>query len=71
MGWLALFYINDLYLVLPSSAFFLVVAGGAAYTVGVVFYLLDAKIRYAHFVWHLFVLLGSSLHYYCIFFYLL
>ncbi len=71
MGWLALFYINDLYLVLSSSAFFLVVAGGAAYTIGVVFYLLDAKIRYAHFVWHLFVLLGSSLHYYCIFFYLL
>ncbi len=71
MGWCALFYINDLYLVLSNTAFFLVVAGGLSYTFGIIFYLLDAKVRYAHFVWHLFVLLGSSLHYYCIFFYLL
>jgi hemolysin III len=71
MGWLAMFYIHDLYIVLPRVAFGLVVGGGVAYSIGVIFYLLDAKVRYAHFIWHLFVILGSSIHYYAIFFYLL
>jgi hemolysin III len=71
MGWLALFYIYDLYIALPGMAFALVVGGGVAYSVGVIFYLLDAKVHYAHFVWHLFVILGSAMHYFVIFYYLL
>jgi hemolysin III len=34
-----------------------------AYTAGVVFYVLSHKVRYAHFVWHLFVLTGTACHY--------
>lgn len=71
MGWFAIFYIHELYVALPRTAFYLVVGGGMAYSIGVIFYLLDAKVRYSHFVWHLFVILGSSLHYFVIFFYLL
>ena len=42
-------------------AFLLV--SGVAYTLGAAFFLLDNRVRYAHFVWHLFVLAGSTLHF--------
>ena len=71
MGWLAIFYIYDLYLILSSLAFYLVIGGGFAYTIGVLFYLLDAKVKYAHFIWHLFVILGSTMHYFAILFFFL
>jgi len=38
------------------------VAGGLAYTLGVPFFALDARLRYSHFIWHLFVLTGSGCH---------
>jgi hemolysin III len=40
------------------------VAGGLAYSVGVVFFLLDSKLRYAHFAWHLCVMGGSACHFF-------
>ena len=40
----------------------LCVAGGLAYTLGAAVFLLDAKLRFAHFVWHLFVVAGSACH---------
>ena len=43
-------------------------AGGLAYTLGVVFYSLD-RLRYFHAVWHVFVLAGSAAHYFAILFY--
>ena len=42
----------------------LLVAGGVAYTLGALFFLLDNRVRYAHFVWHLFVLAGSTCHFF-------
>ena len=45
-------------------------AGGAAYTLGVLFYALD-RLRYFHALWHLFVLTGSVAHYFAILFYVL
>ncbi len=63
MGWLIVIAIKPLLLnVLPWGLFWLV-AGGLAYTGGVVFYALDSKIRYGHFIWHLFVLTGTSCHF--------
>jgi hemolysin III len=41
----------------------LLVAGGISYTAGIVFYLLDTRMKYLHFVWHLFVMAGSVLHF--------
>ena len=41
-----------------------------SYTVGLVFYAMR-KVRYMHGVWHLFVLAGSILHYFCVLFYVL
>ena len=42
------------------------VAGGLAYTAGAVVFLFDSKLRFAHFVWHLFVLAGSACHFFAV-----
>ncbi len=58
MGWLCVFQIPNLYMLLPTAGFWLLAAGGICYTVGMVFYLFK-QVRYLHFVFHLFVLAGS------------
>ena len=67
MGWMVIFKWNDLISVISDSAFYLLLGGGITYTIGIFFYLLDSKIKYFHFIWHLFVMAGSSLHYTMIF----
>ena len=62
MGWLIVFASADLVNSLSETGLQLIVAGGLAYTVGVVFYLLD-RIPYMHAIWHLFVIGGSSCHF--------
>ena len=44
----------------------LLAGGGLAYTVGVVFFTLDSRLRYAHFVWHLFVVAGTACHFFAV-----
>lgn len=63
MGWLVLFAIRPLLQHVPPAGIAWLVAGGAAYTIGVVFYLLDSRFKFAHLVWHLFVLAGSICHF--------
>ncbi len=63
MGWLIVIAARPLWLHVPGWGLFWLAAGGVAYTGGVVFYLLSHKVRYAHFVWHLFVLAGTACHY--------
>jgi len=62
MGWVAVVLLDPLSARLTSDAVALLLAGGAAYTVGVLFFLFDHRLRYGHFVWHLFVLAGSACH---------
>jgi hemolysin III len=62
MGWFALVFIRPLALAVPFSALLWLLAGGIAYTTGVLFYV-NKRLRYAHFVWHLFVLAGTSCHF--------
>jgi hemolysin III len=62
MGWLILIAIKPLWLRVPSWGLFWLLAGGAAYTVGVVFYAAK-RVRYSHFVWHLFVIMGTACHF--------
>src|SRR5881394_2496269 len=62
MGWLALVFIRPLALAVPLSVVLWLVAGGIAYTTGVLFYV-RKRVRYSHFVWHLFVLLGTGCHF--------
>jgi hemolysin III len=63
MGWVALVALVPLVQALGRSGFAWVAAGGLLYTVGIVFYALDARLIHAHGVWHLFVLAGSAAHY--------
>jgi len=62
MGWLALVFIRPLALAVPLSVVLWLVAGGIAYTAGVLFYARKG-VRYSHFVWHLFVLTGTGCHF--------
>jgi hemolysin III len=63
MGWIIVFKINFLAQVLPAPGFWLLVAGGLSYTIGIIFYAIDSRVHFSHFVWHLFVMAGSLLHY--------
>jgi hemolysin III len=62
MGWLVIIAIKPLWLRVPPWGLFWLVAGGIAYTVGVVFYAAK-RVRYSHFVWHLFVITGTACHF--------
>jgi len=63
MGWLVVVAFTPLKLALPSAALTLLLAGGLAYTVGVVFFAMSKKVAYTHGVWHLFVIAGSVCHF--------
>jgi hemolysin III len=62
MGWLVVVAIGPMLRHVPGEAIAWLVAGGLSYTGGVVFFALE-RMRYAHAVWHLFVLGGSVCHY--------
>jgi hemolysin III len=61
-GWLGLVVIRPLALAIPPSALLWLVAGGIAYTTGTLFFV-NKRLRYSHFIWHLFVLAGTSCHF--------
>lgn len=66
MGWCVIFTVRIIIEVLGTVGFSLLLAGGVSYTVGAIFYGIGAKKRYIHSVFHLFVVLGSILHFLCI-----
>lgn len=67
MGWLILITIKPLWLQVPKGLFWLV-TGGVAYTAGAVIYAAD-RFKYAHFVWHLFVIVGVVSHFIAVLWY--
>lgn len=69
MGWLIVIAVPELLQVLPDAGFALLMAGGLFYTVGIIFYGIDERMRHAHGIWHLFVLAGSTCHYFAILLY--
>lgn len=71
MGWAALAAIVPLMNALGSAGFAWLAAGGLLYTVGIIFFVLDNRLRHAHGIWHLFVLGGSAAHYVAILNYVL
>lgn len=70
MGWSAILVLKDIIMALPTGGLILLILGGLAYTGGIFFYKAN-KIRYMHSIWHLFVLAGSILHYFCVIFFVL
>jgi hemolysin III len=65
-GWMALAFMRPLALAIPLSALLWLIAGGLAYTAGTLFFA-NERLRYGHFIWHLFVLAGSSCHFVAVF----
>lgn len=65
MGWVCAFHYTTLVENIPKTGMIWLTLGGIAYTVGIIFYLLDNinKLRHAHGIWHLFVLAGSLTHF--------
>jgi hemolysin III len=63
MGWLAVIAVGPLLERVAASGLALLAAGGLAYTLGVVFFVLDSRLRYAHAVWHAFVVAGTACHF--------
>ncbi len=70
MGWLIVVAIPELRRHLPDPGFALLVAGGVTYTVGILFYAVDERMRHAHGIWHLFVLAASVCHYLAVLLYI-
>jgi hemolysin III len=62
MGWLAVLAIKPLYDSMSAGGLFWLLAGGVMYSIGVIFFAYDHRVRYNHFVWHLFVLAGTACH---------
>ncbi|MEX1081848.1 MAG: hemolysin III family protein [Halofilum sp. (in: g-proteobacteria)] len=69
MGWLVLFRLDAMIAAVPPAGLAWLVAGGLAYTLGVVFFVLDARIRYGHAIWHAFVVGGTACHYFAVLWY--
>jgi hemolysin III len=70
MGWCAIIAAKPLLATLPAGGLILMLAGGLTYSGGVAFYVME-RLRYHHAIWHVFVLGGSILHYFAIFFYVI
>ena len=66
MGWLIIFE-APLLKILPLGAIILLGLGGLSYTFGVIFYLFK-KLPFHHVIWHIFVLCGSALHFFALFY---
>jgi hemolysin III len=66
MGWLVLVAAVPMFERVSTAGLTWLVAGGLAYTLGVVFFVLDNRVRYAHFIWHLFVLAGTACHFFAV-----
>jgi hemolysin III len=68
MGWLAVVAVKPILTLVPVPGILLIVAGGIAYTGGLVFFAAH-RIRYNHFIWHLFVIAGTICHFFAVLWY--
>ena len=66
MGWMIILFINGIFKSISFIGFYLLLAGGLAYSIGVLFYVFN-WFKYHHFIWHLLVLLGSISIFLCIY----
>ena len=71
MGWCVIFTIKPVFQLLGITGFALLMSGGIAYTLGAILFGLGIKYRYAHSVFHIFVVIGSLLHFMCVLFFVM
>jgi hemolysin III len=63
MGWIVLVAVKPLMAALGMAGFLWLALGGVFYTVGIIFFAFDTRVRHFHGIWHLFVIAGSLLHF--------
>jgi hemolysin III len=68
MGWLAVVAVKPIVMLIPVPGILLILAGGLAYTGGLAFFAAQ-RIRYNHFIWHLFVIAGTVCHFFAVLWY--
>ena len=68
MGWLAVVAIKPIFQLVPMPGILLIFAGGVAYTSGLAFFA-ARRLRYSHFIWHLFVIAGTAFHFFAVLWY--
>ena len=68
LGWIVVIALKPLTASLATGGLMLLFIGGAAYTIGVLFYLWD-RLPFNHAIWHIFVLTGSACHFGAIFYF--
>src|SRR6476659_1960442 len=68
MGWLAIVAVKPILMLIPVPGILLILAGGIAYTGGLAFFAAQ-RIRYNHFIWHLFVIAGTTCHFFAVLWY--
>jgi len=61
MGWIAIVAVKPFWENIPATGLIWLLAGGLMYSAGVLFFIAH-KVRYAHFLWHLFVMAGTACH---------
>ena len=66
MGWIVLVVVRPFVMAVPLETVVWLFAGGIAYTGGLIFFC-NRRLRYSHFIWHLFVLAGTACHFCAIF----
>jgi hemolysin III len=69
MGWIVLIAIVPLTERMNMNGLLWLLIGGMFYTVGIIFYITDSKIKFGHFIWHLFVIAGTACHYFAVLWY--
>jgi hemolysin III len=70
LGWMAVVVIKPMLETVEAGGLWLLLAGGLAYTFGVIFYVWKS-LRFHHAIWHVFVLAGSVLHFFSVFYFVL
>ena len=68
MGWLCVVAVKPMLMLIPAPGLLLILAGGVAYTGGLAFFAAQ-RIRYNHFIWHLFVIAGTTCHFFAVLWY--
>lgn len=71
MGWCIIFRINLLPILLGQTGFILLLLGGVAYSIGAILYGIGKKHKWMHSIFHLFILIGSLLQFFCILLYVM
>ncbi len=68
MGWMIVIAIKPLWIKVPVTGLVLILLGGLSYTLGILFYRVS-HLNFRHFIWHLFVMLGTACHIVAVYYY--